>query len=155
MHQTVTVRSLSTTQVQLDGRPCAADSWFPGYAWTIAYCGRCFNHLGWRFTLAREGDEEAYIENNGSDDEDDDEDDEEEGSEGDGSSSSGSSYETMSDEEEEEEESEGDNEAPVTVDDIPCEDLAAATMLRDIMQSAMQEEEGGVGPLENRVKEFW
>ena len=148
MHQTVTVRSLSTIQVQLDGRPCAADSWFPGYAWTIAYCGRCFNHLGWRFTLAREGDEEAYIETSGSEDED--EDDEEGGSEGEGSRSSRSSYETMSDEDEEE-----DNEAPVTADDIPCEDLPAATMLRDIMQSAMQEEEGGVGPVENRVKEFW
>jgi len=24
-------------------------SWFSGYAWRIAACGRCLNHLGWRF----------------------------------------------------------------------------------------------------------
>lgn len=23
---------------------------FPGYAWTIANCGRCRTHLGWRYT---------------------------------------------------------------------------------------------------------
>jgi hypothetical protein len=25
-------------------------SWFPGYAWRVAICGRCANHLGWSFT---------------------------------------------------------------------------------------------------------
>lgn len=25
-------------------------TWFPGYAWTPAYCERCPHHLGWRFT---------------------------------------------------------------------------------------------------------
>ena len=24
-------------------------SWFSGYAWRLALCGRCLNHLGWRF----------------------------------------------------------------------------------------------------------
>jgi hypothetical protein len=37
--------------IELTGRPSTQDSWFPGYAWTILYCQRCFNHLGWRFTL--------------------------------------------------------------------------------------------------------
>lgn len=27
-------------------------TWFPGYAWQIAYCGRCDTHLGWLFTSA-------------------------------------------------------------------------------------------------------
>jgi len=25
-------------------------SWFPGHAWQIMHCGRCNDHLGWRFT---------------------------------------------------------------------------------------------------------
>lgn len=54
VHQTITVRRLlNERSVALDGRPCAQDSWFPGYAWTIASCERCLNHLGWRFTLVR------------------------------------------------------------------------------------------------------
>lgn len=38
----------------LEGRPSTQDSWFPGYAWTILYCGRCYNHLGWKFTIAQD-----------------------------------------------------------------------------------------------------
>ena len=30
-------------------------SWFPGYAWTIAYCRRCGQHLGWRFDAVEGG----------------------------------------------------------------------------------------------------
>jgi hypothetical protein len=33
----------------------AQDSWFPGYAWTVAYCATCFAHLGWRFTPVQPG----------------------------------------------------------------------------------------------------
>ena len=51
MHQTVTFcRLLSVSRVLLEGEAVTQDSWFPGYAWTIAYCNRCGNHLGWRFT---------------------------------------------------------------------------------------------------------
>lgn len=52
VHQTVTITTLSSDQCfLLDGRPpTAEDSWFPGYAWTIAYCSRCYQHLGWLFT---------------------------------------------------------------------------------------------------------
>jgi hypothetical protein len=38
-------------RIGLQGRPSTQDSWFPGYAWTIAYCARCYSHLGWKFTL--------------------------------------------------------------------------------------------------------
>ena len=52
VHQAITVREvLEPSAIALHGwPPCAEDSWFPGYAWTIASCGRCGNHLGWRFT---------------------------------------------------------------------------------------------------------
>ncbi|WIA30276.1 hypothetical protein OEZ86_000366 [Tetradesmus obliquus] len=42
-------------RVQLEGQPETAHSWFPGYAWTIAYCGTCGQHLGWRFTAVEPG----------------------------------------------------------------------------------------------------
>ncbi|KAK3030200.1 hypothetical protein RJ639_038710 [Escallonia herrerae] len=32
------------------GNPDTEYSWFPGYAWTIAYCGTCRHQMGWRFT---------------------------------------------------------------------------------------------------------
>jgi cereblon len=34
--------------------PSEESSWFPGYAWTIAYCGVCHVHLGWRFDCIRQ-----------------------------------------------------------------------------------------------------
>ena len=31
-----------------------AFSWFPGYAWQVAVCGRCSAHVGWIYRLAPE-----------------------------------------------------------------------------------------------------
>jgi hypothetical protein len=31
------------------GDPQSAFSWFPGFSWQIALCGRCRTHLGWVF----------------------------------------------------------------------------------------------------------
>lgn len=46
------VRTLRVHRVALVGEPTTEASWFGGYAWTIASCGRCGSHLGWRFTAA-------------------------------------------------------------------------------------------------------
>ncbi|MBR9970778.1 cereblon family protein [Magnetospirillum sulfuroxidans] len=35
--------------LRLVGPPSAEFSWFRGYAWTIAQCGQCGSHLGWRY----------------------------------------------------------------------------------------------------------
>jgi hypothetical protein len=53
VHQTLTTQNVCELSTFLVGEPTAEQSWFPGYCWTIAYCNRCFLHLGWRFT--REG----------------------------------------------------------------------------------------------------
>ena len=34
------------------GTSTAADTWFSGYKWRIAICGKCETHLGWEFTSA-------------------------------------------------------------------------------------------------------
>ncbi|KAG6542344.1 hypothetical protein Mapa_016270 [Marchantia paleacea] len=39
--------------LMLRGRPDTTNSWFPGYAWTIAYCSQCELHMGWRFTAVK------------------------------------------------------------------------------------------------------
>jgi hypothetical protein len=36
------------------GAPDPAFSWFPGFTWQIAACGRCRAHLGWIFRAAGE-----------------------------------------------------------------------------------------------------
>jgi hypothetical protein len=36
----------------LAGEPSSYWSWFAGYAWQIALCGRCGQHLGWCFSGA-------------------------------------------------------------------------------------------------------
>lgn len=37
------------------GEPDVRDSWFPGYAWRIAYCSNCMHHLGWRYSATQPG----------------------------------------------------------------------------------------------------
>lgn len=32
------------------GEPCLEHSWFSGYAWQVASCQQCLEHLGWYFT---------------------------------------------------------------------------------------------------------
>ncbi|KAF8069542.1 Crbn [Scenedesmus sp. PABB004] len=55
VHELVTLCRVAPGSVMLEGRPETAHSWFPGFAWTIAHCGACGAHLGWRFTAARAG----------------------------------------------------------------------------------------------------
>ncbi|BHF72535.1 hypothetical protein SprV_0401560200 [Sparganum proliferum] len=40
--------------VELVGESSTEYSWFPGYAWTIAHCAGCYNHVGWLFTAVSE-----------------------------------------------------------------------------------------------------
>ncbi|XP_006293919.2 uncharacterized protein LOC17889038 [Capsella rubella] len=40
--------------IALTGRPIKKDSWFPGYAWTIANCATCETQLGWLFTATNQ-----------------------------------------------------------------------------------------------------
>ncbi|CAM9387719.1 unnamed protein product [Pylaiella littoralis] len=47
-YYTVTVRD--ARNLVLVGTPEEEHSWFPGYAWTLAYCEGCPDHLGWHFT---------------------------------------------------------------------------------------------------------
>ncbi len=35
---------------QVTGAPTTEFTWFPGYAWSIALCVGCANHLGWHYT---------------------------------------------------------------------------------------------------------
>ncbi|KAL2548428.1 ATP-dependent protease La (LON) domain protein [Forsythia ovata] len=37
----------------IKGLPSKEYSWFPGYAWSIADCASCENHMGWLFTATR------------------------------------------------------------------------------------------------------
>ena len=52
VHQTVTLRKLYNKHSVILARapPTTADSWFPGYGWTITHCANCYSHLGWLFT---------------------------------------------------------------------------------------------------------
>lgn len=59
VHQTMTLRKAAVENILCHGEPQTKDSWFPGYAWTIANCRRCYHHLGWLFTL--QANEEGRI----------------------------------------------------------------------------------------------
>jgi len=53
LHETLTV--YKAKNLKLVGEPSTEYSWFPGYAWTIVECSRCYNHIGWKFTAAKSG----------------------------------------------------------------------------------------------------
>lgn len=53
VHETVTF--YKTKNLSLRGRSSTEYSWFPGYAWTIAECKKCRQHMGWKFTAAKKG----------------------------------------------------------------------------------------------------
>ncbi|KAK2180255.1 hypothetical protein NP493_452g04005 [Ridgeia piscesae] len=53
VHETLTIHK--AMGLRLIGWPSVENSWFPGYAWTIAQCNQCDSHLGWRFTVAGRG----------------------------------------------------------------------------------------------------
>lgn len=51
VHDMVTVGpNVAGQSTRCHGDPSAEHSWFPGYRWTIATCGTCGVHVGWRFT---------------------------------------------------------------------------------------------------------
>ncbi|XP_044598142.1 protein cereblon isoform X1 [Cotesia glomerata] len=52
IHETITLHKAQS--LVLDNTPPSSEySWFPGYQWTIAHCGGCRSHMGWRFTAAQ------------------------------------------------------------------------------------------------------
>ncbi|GAQ86521.1 Putative ATP-dependent protease PIL [Klebsormidium nitens] len=53
IHETLTLRRVQG--LALDGFQETENSWFPGYAWTIAHCQNCGYHMGWKFTAVRPG----------------------------------------------------------------------------------------------------
>lgn len=42
--------TLKNARARIVSNPEIDNSWFPGYAWQIAYCQGCREHLGWYFT---------------------------------------------------------------------------------------------------------
>lgn len=48
VHSTITLRKIVQLPL-LYGNPTTENSWFPGYAWSIALCSNCANHVGWKF----------------------------------------------------------------------------------------------------------
>ncbi|KAM4721659.1 protein cereblon [Rhinophrynus dorsalis] len=51
VHETLTV--YKAFNLSLVGRPSTENTWFPGFAWTIAQCRVCGSHMGWKFTAVR------------------------------------------------------------------------------------------------------
>ncbi|MGE0491522.1 MAG: cereblon family protein [Vulcanimicrobiota bacterium] len=40
--------------VRAMGAPTTEACWFAGYAWSLALCGECQQHLGWRYSSAEQ-----------------------------------------------------------------------------------------------------
>ncbi|XP_013790743.1 protein cereblon-like isoform X2 [Limulus polyphemus] len=51
VHEIVT--SYKACGLLLQNRSSTEQSWFPGYAWTIASCSGCGSHMGWKFTATK------------------------------------------------------------------------------------------------------
>ncbi|KAM8930518.1 protein cereblon [Pelodytes ibericus] len=51
VHETLTVYKAS--RLSLVGRSSTENSWFPGFAWTIAQCSVCGSHMGWKFSAVK------------------------------------------------------------------------------------------------------
>ena len=47
LHEVVTVRWVQNLAPA--GPPTTEFTWYPGYAWEVACCGRCRAHVGWAF----------------------------------------------------------------------------------------------------------
>ncbi|XP_039287302.1 protein cereblon [Nilaparvata lugens] len=54
LHETLTM-SKAYNLLLSDDEPTLEFSWFPGYAWVVAFCSNCHIHLGWKF-LAQKDD---------------------------------------------------------------------------------------------------
>jgi len=59
VHETLTL--LRARGLSVVGRPSTESSWFPGYAWTIAYCTGCRSHMGWKFESVDRNIKPAYF----------------------------------------------------------------------------------------------
>lgn len=58
VHDLVLVNKVEE-DVKHDGRSITREhSWFHGYGWQIAYCGKCQSHIGWKFTGLEEEQEQ-------------------------------------------------------------------------------------------------
>ncbi len=42
------------------GPPTVEFTWFDGFAWAVALCARCRNHLGWRYDAVQAGRPPAF-----------------------------------------------------------------------------------------------
>ena len=54
VHEVVTVRR--ARNVEVSGGPTTEFTWYPGYAWEIAWCAGCGAHVGWSFTAVAGGE---------------------------------------------------------------------------------------------------
>ncbi|XKL64111.1 hypothetical protein PGB90_004197 [Kerria lacca] len=53
VHELITLKTVTNTFPSSD--PETEYSWFPGYAWSVAYCCECHHHIGWMFTACKKG----------------------------------------------------------------------------------------------------
>jgi cereblon len=58
LHEVVTVRWARS--LTLSGPPTTEFTWYPGYAWEVASCGRCRAHVGWAFRAVSNEEPERF-----------------------------------------------------------------------------------------------